>query len=311
MMNVSAEILENVIKKLLSESKDVSLIDFKNEYIEAIKYTHSKSYVRTVETSFNQLLKFSDNLSLIKYDVRYLEKFIIKTFKRSKYSAALYYRTLKAAFNKAVDWDYIPSNPFNKIKLPKFQKSNPAYITYIELQQILKFVPGELKGLYEFSFFTGLRLSEVINFCWNNVNLNERTIQVGDKQFITKGKKIRVIPICQQVYDILSNRFSKILNRKRNFVFHKANGFPYTANYISKTFKKAARKAGIDDKIHMHSLRHSFASIMIKEGVSIYEVSKLLGHSSISVTEIYSHLDIDTLRVAVNKFNDISERLNG
>jgi len=305
-MNVSAEILESAIKKILSESKDVGLIDFKNEYVEAIKYTHSKSYVRTVETSFNQLLKFSDNLSLIKYDVRRLEKFIIKTFKRSKYSAALYYRTLKAAFNKAVDWDYIPSNPFNKIKLPKFQKPNPAYITYSELQQILRYVPGNLVELYEFAFFTGLRLSEIIFLKWNSVNLNSRLIQIGSKEFITKGKKIRTIPVCERVYEILLNQFPKILNNKRNFVFHKSNAFPFTASYISKKFKNAVRKSELDERIHFHSLRHSFASNLIKEGVSIYEISKLLGHSSISVTEIYSHLDIGTLKEAVNKFNNIN-----
>ena len=89
-----------------------------DEYIEAIKYTHSKSYLRSVEYTFKDLLKFSDNLQLSKFDNRYMDNYIISTFKRSKYTAALYFRTLKAAFSKAADWDYISTNPFNKIKLP-------------------------------------------------------------------------------------------------------------------------------------------------------------------------------------------------
>ena len=77
--------------------------------------------------------------------------------------------------------------------------------------------------------------------------------------------------------------------------------FPFTTNYVSKKFKQAVRLAGADDKIHFHSLRHSFASDLVNKGVPLYHIKELLGHSSIAVTEIYSHPDLESLHEAVNK----------
>lgn len=304
-MNLSKEVLEQLIRKVITEQSDVTLIEFRDEYIEAIRHTHSPSYLRSVKYTFQQLLNYSDNLKLVKYDPRYMEKFILEKFKKSKYTASLYYRTLKAAFSKAVDWDYISVNPLTKIKCPKFQKNRPAFITIDELNTILNCLPNkDLTDLYLFAFYTGMRLSEVINLQWNNINLNEGIIQVGGKEFVTKGKKVRSIPICNQVHDILIKRFPKILKQKNNFVFTKgSSSYCYTADYISKTFKKAVKLSGLNQDVHFHSLRHSFASALIKSGASLYTIKELLGHSSISMTEIYSHLDISSLKDAINKFN--------
>jgi site-specific recombinase XerD len=306
-MDTSAELLEQLIKKVISEKSNIALIQFRDEYIQAIKYTHSKSYVRSVEYTFKDLLKFSDNLLLSRYDVRFMENYIISTFKRSKYTAALHYRTLKAAFNKAVDWNYIPSNPLNKVKLPRFQKSKPAFLNQVELETILTFIPTEsLKDIYRFAFFTGLRLAEIINLKWENVNLKDRMIQVGDNDFSTKGKKIRDIPFCEQVFNILAPRVPRIIKQKKSFVFTKGNKFPFTNDYISKTFKKAVKKTELNQTVHFHSLRHSFASTLIKNGVPIYSIKELLGHSSVSTTESYSHLNMDTLKIDINKFEYLS-----
>jgi site-specific recombinase XerD len=89
----------------------------------------------------------------------------------------------------------------------------------------------------------------------------------------------------------------------KGHVFRKPNGYPFTADYVSKKFKQICREAQIDGSIHFHSLRHSFASALVKSGVSIYTVKELMGHSSVSVTEIYSHLQVEDLKQAVNIFN--------
>jgi site-specific recombinase XerD len=85
-------------------------------------------------------------------------------------------------------------------------------------------------------------------------------------------------------------------------VFH-FKGKAINPNWVSKTFKAYARKAGLNDKLHFHSLRHTFASWLVQDGVSIYEVQKLLGHSSVKVTEVYSHLAASELHGAVNRLN--------
>ncbi len=81
-------------------------------------------------------------------------------------------------------------------------------------------------------------------------------------------------------------------------MFCKSTGEKYTGDYFTKRFKRASKQVGIDKAIHFHSLRHSFASNLVQKGVSLYSVKELLGHSTISTTEIYSHLNLDTLREA-------------
>ena len=76
-----------------------------------------------------------------------------------------------------------------------------------------------------------------------------------------------------------------------------------TKEYISKNFKRYAVLAGLDDKVHFHSLRHSFASLLVQAGVSLYEVQRLLGHSSPTVTQVYSHLQPDQMHETVNKIS--------
>ena len=82
-------------------------------------------------------------------------------------------------------------------------------------------------------------------------------------------------------------------------MFCKENGKAFTGDYVSKKFKRACKAAGMDKAIHFHSLRHSFASNLAQKGVSLYVIKELLGHSSISTTEIYSHLNMDSLKEAI------------
>jgi len=91
---------------------------------------------------------------------------------------------------------------------------------------------------------------------------------------------------------------------------HSVNGFIFTVDgkkiaedLVTHMFKAYVRKADLNPKLHLHSLRHTFATWLVQEGVSIYEVQKLLGHSSISVTQVYSHLAASELHGAVNKIS--------
>jgi integrase len=88
-----------------------------------------------------------------------IDQYISSVFSKSKYAASLYYRTLKAAFNKAVVWNYIEVNPFHKIKTPKTPSSFPVFISEAELIQILNKVEYHLhKDIFTTAFYTGMRL---------------------------------------------------------------------------------------------------------------------------------------------------------
>lgn len=290
-------------KETQKEKPSVSLTKYQDEYVSYIEPTISETYMRSVKLSFKMLIAFTGDISLSKLDLHTLDKFITHTYSRTPRGAALYYRTLKAAFSKAVLWDYISENPLKKIKSPKVAKAFPVFISETELHRILEKTKEKyLKDLFITAFFTGMRLGELVNIKWSWIDLNENqiTVQCSDT-FTTKSKKERIIPFNQNLKKVLSNRMPKIFNiTSDDFVFTDYRGKKLHEDYVSKKFKKYVRSASLDDKIHFHTLRHSFASLLVQRGVSLYVVKELLGHEAISTTQIYSHLQQQNLRDAVN-----------
>ncbi|MHB9004795.1 MAG: tyrosine-type recombinase/integrase, partial [Coriobacteriia bacterium] len=269
-----------------------------------------------------------------------VESFLVYLKQKVVKGYVVYFRNLKAAFNKAKDWGYVKENYFTKIKLPKRQRVQPAYIDSRQLEEICRqFTIGNkqlaigsrqiendvVRDVVVIGFYTGMRLNEIVNLKWKNVDLNNKIITVGDEEFTTKGKEQRFIPICDEAMEVLfrrektevrsQNKSSNVLvhhlcvDGNSNYVFCKSKGVKFTGDYFSKRFKSACLKAGIDKSIHFHSLRHSFASNLVQKGVSLYKIKELLGHSSISTTEIYSHLNLDSLRDAIKTLDDSPEHL--
>ncbi|MHA1988885.1 MAG: tyrosine-type recombinase/integrase [Promethearchaeota archaeon] len=123
---------------------------------------------------------------------------------------------------------------------------------------------------------------------------------------MTKSRKVRFIPIANPVKEILLKNPPSILSISKYFVFNNGNGIPFRADTISKKFKKAVRKAELPEEIHFHSLRSSFGSLLLQRGISISVISKLLGHSSISVTEKhYVSLSFHNLVDAMSSLNEV------
>ncbi|MCL4551729.1 MAG: tyrosine-type recombinase/integrase [Bacteroidetes bacterium] len=299
--------LINFQKKREGESKEqikiLRLAEFRDEYVDYIIQTKSKSYVRSIKLSFKMLIAFAGDIQLNRLDLRTVDKFITITFSRTPRGASLYYRTLKAAFSKAVLWNYISENPLKKIKSPKVAKVFPAFISETELRSILEKTKEEyLRDLFYTAFYTGMRQGELVNMKWSWIDLNENKITVHcTDSFTTKSKKERIIPISQNLRNIFVNRIPKVFSiTNDDYVFSRVVGIKLNEDFVSKKFKKVVRAAKLDDKIHFHSLRHSFASLLVQRGVSLYVVKELLGHEALSTTQIYSHLQQQNLRDAVN-----------
>ncbi len=282
----------------------INLNAFIKEYKNYINDTYSIAYLeRAVTPSFNKLEKFLPNLPLDMISSRNIDQFISSIMSYSKSAASLYYRTLKAAFNKASAWNYIKENPFNKIKAPKLTQSYPAFLTFDELQVIISNTERDfLKPVFYTAFFTGMRIGELLNMKWNWIDLQNNFIMIKcDESFTTKNKKERFVPINPTLKNILLNIKPKIYSiAQDDFVFIKCIGVKLNENFVSKSFKKAVRQSGLSNKIHFHSLRHSFCSNLVQKGVSLYVVKDLAGHQNIKTTQIYSHLQKQNLMDAVN-----------
>lgn len=287
--------------------KYISLNQFRDEYLEYVSTCLTKNYHKSINVSFHFLFdKINKDTPLIRLSAKDLEKLLSIKFQTNPHVALAHYRNLKSAFGKAVKWNYLTSNPLKSFRLPKPPQLHPLFIGKDELDLILNNEPNNnLKDFYSFGFYTGMRLSEIINLRWCSIDLQQREIKVQNtKEFTTKNKKDRIIPINDTLYQILSERLPKIISiNESEYVFSNAAGFRYSPFYISKKFKRAVREAKFNDKIHFHSLRHSFISNLIQRGCSIYVAKELAGHSQISVTEIYAHLRPENLRNAIELLN--------
>ncbi len=283
--------------------ENLTLKVFRDEYELVIKQSKSPNYLASVKISLKFLIAEVGDIPLRCLDKRTLEKFLSKTFERSKQVATLFYRTIKAALTKAHEWEYITENPLRKFKMPKIANPFPVFISHAELMQILgKVTREELKNIYLLAYYTGMRRAEITNLRWENIDLEKGFIAVSNGNgFTTKSKKDRIVPICAPLLEILK----KLHENKTNevYVFTTKEGEKFYDDLVGKQFKKAVRAAEMNEKIHFHTLRHSFASALVQNGVSIYVVKELLGHEDIRTTEIYSHLQNESLVKAITIFN--------
>jgi integrase/recombinase XerD len=286
---------------LIEDKKHPSctLSQFKDEYTRFIRGNYTAKYLSSVELALRKLTAYiKKDIDLSELTNGLMEKFLLHVFGYSKYSAHLYCRTLKAAMNKAIAWGYVINNPVKGIKLPKIPTKHPAFVNINDLGKIIESVSEKnVRDIIIVGFYTGMRLSEISHLKWSAVNFDSGIITVqNDAGFTTKSKHERIIPIHDKVKVLLSARYQGDANL---YVFSN-RGILYRQEFISKMFKKAVRQSGLSNELHFHSLRHSFASMLVQQGVSLYVVKELLGHASISTTQIYSHLVKDNLINAIS-----------
>ena len=262
---ISSTLLSTFTKEFLAYSKDV----------------HRPKTQEMFRTALRALLESTGDLSLQTLGIRAIEGFIAEKSKTlSERTVRAYFVTLASAFETAKRWNLIADNPFRKVEKPKLRELQPAYLKKADFQRLLKVVDDpDLRDLYVCAVSTGLRLGELAALQWTDVDAERGTISVrNSEQFTTKSKRNRTIPMNTQILKMMQERCSRASSE---LVFHR-NGRRLSKEYVSKGFRSYADRAGLDRSIHFHSLRHTFASWLVAEGVSLYEVQKLMGHSSIS-----------------------------
>jgi site-specific recombinase XerD len=298
-------LIQNVIEKLKDEKKQIlngssTIMSFCDEYYSYVEQEFSETYLRSVKLAFKTFSKFiGENKNLDEITIKEIEKFKLSLLKTSPKGFVVYFRNLKAAFNKAVLWGYINYNPFTKIKIIKAQVNKPIYLTMEDFNKIVECTENpNLQELFIFTFNTGCRVSEIVNLKWSDIDFDKEIITIGSSDFTTKSKKQRIIPMNRDSNQILTNTWKA---KRGDFVFHKSMGYHYHTDYISKKFKDSVRKAKLSEQIHFHTLRHSFASNLANRGVPLIVIQELMGHSSIVTTQIYSHTNLNNLREGINK----------
>jgi integrase len=192
----------------------------------------------------------------------------------------------------------IQDNPFRTVKLIRVpQKSTPS-LTKDEYPLLINAVQEQwLKDIIDFDILTGLRLGELVNLRWSDVDMDKGMMTIeSTPNYQVKHGKMRVLPLHPEAKAILSRK-----ERTGEWVFVKDDGTRPRPEFISKKFKSYVRAAGLSEGLHFHSLRATFASWCANSGVSMYTLQNLMGHSSMALTESYATPDQGSARVELAK----------
>ncbi len=178
------------------------------------------------------------------------------------------------------------------IKRPKREKRIPEVLTKEEIKKILAAIENKkTKLMIGLAYACGFRVSELINLKIGDLNFDEMSGRILQ----AKGRKDRIFNIPKFLVKDLKRQIRKQLERNQEYLFTGPNG-KLTGRNIQKLVKKAVRDAGINKDVHPHTLRHSFATHLLENGVDIRKIQELLGHSDLSTTQIYTHISREELK---------------
>lgn len=276
----------------------ITLKDFSLVFLKYSETIHTPKTTKAFTISFKFLQLYLGNIQLSELTRSQMESYFQHRISSSSiYSARKDLINLSSAFNKAVIDNYLITNPCKGIKRFKIPEKQPLFFRELEFEKLLSVIDdNDFKDLVLFAINTGLRQMELITLQFDQVELNDKLLILNNLNYTTKSKKIRTIPLNECAKGVIQKRMQDGVNTPLIFT---RNGEAYKPDFVSHKFKYYVRKANLNDKYNFHSLRHTFASWLIQRGANIYYVSKLLGHSNLSVTEMYSHLRTDDLRESI------------
>ena len=255
---------------------------------------------------------YSTSLSIENINVSIIESFIKYLFKSesSTYSQARIVSGLKSFFNYLLLEEKIDINPMELIDAPKLVRKLPETLSIQEIEIIIDAVDLDSKegmrnkAILETLYSCGLRVSELVNLKVQNLFLD-----IGFIKVLGKGMKERLVPIGTKAAECISlymNEYRTHINISVGFegyLFINRRGKNLTRNMIFIIVKDLVKKAGLNKNISPHTFRHSFATHLIEGGTDLRAVQEMLGHESITTTEIYTHLNKNYLKEVVNKFH--------
>ncbi len=249
---------------------------------------HFKNYLASTEDPPHYLHEISPAF-LEKYKQSRVDKIANQTINYEL-------KVLNIIFNFAIKMKYIKENPVKEVSnIRVMKKKLPRFLSKKEINQLLGECVPDLKDIILFLLNTGLRIGELRHLTWEDVNWEKRTIRITAKEdWSPKAKQEREIPLNKIAYRILN-----AMQDRQGYIFATKTDF---AHSIYRRFKMICKEVGIKN-IDLHTLRHTFASHLVMQGVDILTVSKLLGHSSVMMTEKYAHLAQEHLRQAVERLS--------
>ena len=293
-------------------SWDTSIKGFKS-YLQierSLSDNSVQAYTRDVKKFANYAIPLE--LSELKITRENISNFLseIKDEGISARSQARIISGIKAFYKYLIMEDYLKINPTELIESPRIGLKLPDTLSLIEIDNLIAGVDlsnkqGERnRAILETLYSCGLRVSELTNLQLSNINFKEGYLKV-----IGKGDKERLAPIGGRAIKYLIIYINEVRNHQEikkgheDFVFLNNRGAKLTRVMIFLIIQKLAEQIGLKKKISPHTFRHSFATHLIEGGADLRAVQEMLGHESITTTEIYTHLDKEYLRSNIIQFH--------
>ncbi|MBR3898258.1 MAG: tyrosine recombinase XerC [Bacilli bacterium] len=250
----------------------------------------------TVKNYKIDLLDFKDFAHDKKVDVLLVRNYLKSLYER-KFSARSISRKVSSlkSYYKYLDGEgIIDDNPLDLISNPKIQKTLPNYLNYEDLEKLLNYPDLNKKDglrdalILEMLYSSGCRVSEIANIKIKDINFGERKILI-----LGKGNKERYVYYGSKCERLLNRYLEKYDNE---YLFVNKHGNRLNERIIRKIVSDNARKAGLEVHVTPHTLRHTYATHLLNDGADLKSVGDLLGHESLSTTQIYTHVSNERLR---------------
>lgn len=258
-----------------------------------------ESYGSDLNIYYNYLKKLNINDS-DDINESIIRGFVIYSSKEYANSSLNRLKVTVRNFHRYLSFKYDLKDPSYSIEVSKSTKRLPIYCTQDEVDLIMNYFKDEPddilnRAILETIYGCGLRVSECCNLKLADVNLNE-----GFMNIIGKGNKERLIPIPKRTCKMMNKYLKEVrplwLKKSTNFFYINHFGKKIYSEYVELMLKKTIELLGIKKPITPHKLRHSYATHLLDQGADLRSIQELLGHSDISTTEIYTHVESKRLK---------------
>lgn len=323
------EYMNKIQNGMALDFQNVLIRDLMNKWLFNIKLNELKpSSFQAYESIYRLYIKESNigGLEVYKIKSMHIQEYYNKLGKEKSYSQLKKLnKLLKTFFSYAEREGFILKNPCNNVTIPNkgvcknTQKDSIDFFNNEEIPLLLSAIKGhKFEKLFLMALGTGLRQGELLALKWENVNFQEKYLNVketiktvyvfdndGNKTRETLIQKPKTNTSVRQVFlpDIIIELLTNIPHNSE-FVFCDENGNPISAKTIFGNWKKILKDNNIPHK-KFHALRHTYATMLLNKGVDLKTVQDLMGHSDISITQIYLHILPKTKNDAVNRLNEI------
>ncbi|MEM1408888.1 MAG: site-specific tyrosine recombinase XerD [Bacteroidota bacterium] len=271
-----------------------------------------EAYIHDV-VKLKQFMELSNaSISPLQVEPIHLRNFLeyINDLGMTAHSQARIISGLKAFYKYLIYDELIDKDPTHLIEGPKLGRKLPDTLSYEEIVKLLEGIDHSKpegqrnRAILEVLYSSGLRVSELVNLRLSNVYED-----IGFLRIIGKGDKERLVPVGRdalkyiKIYKEEVRVQLNVAEGHSDFVFLNRRGKQLTRVMIFTIIKELAKKVGLNKTVSPHTFRHSFATHLIEGGADLRAVQEMLGHESITTTEIYTHLDRDYLRQVIQEFH--------